>query len=385
MFSLEGELLLRSHAAPNGALASQDGFSDVVAEGVRWRAFRRIDADNRLVIVVAHRLEEREAMVRGFALRLLLPFAIGLPLIGLALWLAVARGLAPLERLAAEVRGREAGHLAPLEAHAAPAEIEPLLAALNQLFTRVERSFENERRFTGDAAHELRTPLAALRTHAEVALSTASEERRRRSLEQVVEGVDRAARLVEQMLTLARLEAAQEGYGTTLDLATAAGEALESLRAAAASRKVQVRFYVPTGGVAVRGDAAMLRALVRNLVENAIRHAPEGGVATVTVSRAGSDATLVVEDSGAGVPPELRERIFDRHFRAPGESGGAAGLGLSIARRVAQLHGGTIAAREGVKLPGLRIEVRLPADHKDPLRRGDQSGLVTPPLQESTT
>ncbi|HET7730837.1 MAG TPA: ATP-binding protein [Usitatibacter sp.] len=381
VFSLSGELLMRSHAAPSTALASENGFSDVSGPTGRWRAFRRVDAANALVIVVAHRMDEREALVRGFALRLLLPFALGLPLVGLVLWLAVSRALRPLEQLAGEVRGREADRLSPIAAGQAPREVEPLIAALNQLFGRLARSFENERRFTGDAAHELRTPLAALKTHAEVALTTASDERRRRSLQQVVDGVDRASRLVEQLLALARLDAAQSGYEETVDIARLAREALEPMQPEASRRGVWLRVKAPVEGVRVPGEGSMLQALVRNLAENAVRHAPVKGVVRVGVHEDAGMAVVEVEDSGPGVPPELRERIFDRHFRAPGDSGGAAGLGLSIARRVVELHGGTISATSSAALGGLKVQARIPLARKETLSIGPQSDTVEPPQE----
>jgi two-component system sensor histidine kinase QseC len=381
VYALTGQLLLRSHLAPAEPLTTRDGFSDVEAAGERWRVYRRIDAENRLVIIVAHDRAGREAVVGGFALRLLVPIAIGLPLIALVLWFAVYRAMRPLERLAGEVRGRQADRLTPIEVGDAPAEIEPLLVALNQLFARVERSFENERRFTGDAAHELRTPLAALKTHAEVALTTASDARRARSLAQVVEGVDRASRLVEQLLALARLDAAHSGYETPVDLAQAAREALEPFRAPARERNVSIRFRAPPSAVMVRGESSMLQALVRNLVENAVRHAPEDGIVAVTIGEGAGAGVLEVEDSGPGVPPELRERIFDRHFRAPGDSGGAAGLGLSISRRVVELHRGTITAGESAQLHGLRVEVRLPSGDKEALSHGGDIGIVANPQE----
>jgi two-component system, OmpR family, sensor histidine kinase QseC len=378
VFSLTGSLLLRSNSAPEAPLAAQDGFSDVTVAGTRWRAFRRVDAVNQFVIIVAHLVDEREALVLDFALRLLLPVVFGLPLIAIAMWMAVTRAVAPLEQLAEEVRGREMDRLTPLVAHDAPQEVAPLVASLNQLFERLERSFEKERRFTGDAAHELRTPLAALKTHAEVALTTASDERRRRSLEQVVQGVDRASRLVEQMLTLARLDASHAGHGTRADLAEVAREALEPMRGLAQARGVDVRFDIQGAGSTVLGEASILHALVRNLLENAIRHVPEGGVVRLSIKPHAGRVLLDVEDSGPGVAPELRSRIFDRHFRAPGSSGGAGGLGLSIAQRVAELHGGRIEAGESADLGGLRVTVWLPQTDKDSLSRQADSGAVNP-------
>ena len=383
VYSPDGSLLLRSHAAPPTPLAAHDGFSDVESAGLRWRAFRRVDAANALVIIVAHRLDERQALVADFALRALWPMLAGLPLLALVVWIAVTRAVAPLERLAAQLRGREPRRLVPVESADAPREIEPLIEALNELFARVQRSFENERRFTGDAAHELRTPLAALRTHAEVALTTANSDRRRRALERVVSGVDRATRLVDQLLTLARLDAAQPTAGEPLDLAELVREGTRALRPEAVMRGVEVRVAAPAA-LAVHGEPTMLEVLLRNLVENAIRHAGAKGMVRVTLVPEGDHATLEVQDSGPGVDPELRERIFDRHFRAPGDSGGAAGLGLSIARRIVALHGGTIAAEAGRTLPGLRVVVTLPITDKDSLRSAAHAAGVTQPEEIPT-
>jgi two-component system sensor histidine kinase QseC len=381
VFSLGGQPLLRSHAAPVEPLSSQDGFANVEMKGTRWRAFRHVDSDNRLILIVAHRLDEREALVRDSALRLLAPILLGLPLIGVALWFAVSRAVAPLERIAEEVRGRKADRLSPLDADHAPEEVAPLVGALNQLFERLGRSFENERRFTGDAAHELRTPLAALKTHAEVALTTASDDRRRRSLEHVVDGVDRASRLVEQLLTLARLDAEHAGYETPVDLAEVTEEALAPMRTLSHGRDIDLRFEAPGPPVLVRGEGSILHALVRNLVENAVRHCPERGTVRVRIASEMGQVRLDVEDSGAGVPPELRSRIFDRHFRAPGSSGGAGGLGLSIARRVVELHGGRIEAGESGDLGGLRVSAWLPQTDKESLSRQADSGAVTQPKE----
>jgi two-component system sensor histidine kinase QseC len=360
VFGLDGALLLRSHDAPNAALAPQEGFSDVRSAGVDWRAFRRTDADNGLVIIVAHDDAGREAMVRGLALRLVLPLLVGLPLLAAALWLAVTRALRPLDRLAREVGGREAGRLAPISAPDAPAEVMPLVAATNQLFARLEQSFENERRFTGDAAHELRTPLAALRTQAEVALTTASDERRRRALEQVVQGVERATGLLEQMLMLARLDAgeAPPAFGE-VDLRATCSEAAMEARSLAAARDVDLVLDAE-GEARIAGDAGMLLVLVRNLLANALRFAPDSGQVRLTLRGEGRTAVLQVEDSGPGVAPELRARIFDRFFRGPEGRGSGSGLGLSIVRRVAELHGGSVAASASLALGGLRVEARFP-------------------------
>ena len=362
VYALDGSLLLRSHDAPNAALAPAEGFSDVRAAKVDWRAYRRTDQANGIVVIVAHGVAERDAIVRDLALRLVVPMLVGLPLLAMALWLAVTRALRPLDRLADEVRGRQAGHLAPIAAPDAPAEVEPLVTATNQLLARLEQSFDAERRFTGDAAHELRTPLAALRTQAEVALSTPSDDKRRRALDQVVQGVGRATRLVEQMLMLARMDA---GDATPtfapVDLAGVCREAIDDLAATALGRTIAVALEPAQDSLHVQGDPVMLFALARNLLDNALRFAPDAGRVRVALRREGDQACLEVEDSGPGVAPEVRARIFDRFFRGPDGRGDGSGLGLSIARRVVELHRGTIAASASPSLGGLRVSIRLPA------------------------
>ena len=361
VFSVAGELLLRSHEAPDTPMASTDGFSDVRAAGADWRAFRRTDPGNAIVVIVAHGFAERDALARGIALRLLLPLGVGLPLLALVLWLGVTRALAPLERIASEVRAREAGRLGALAAPEAPEEIEPLVSAMNELFARLERTFENERRFTGDAAHELRTPLAALKTQAEVALTTASDERRRHALQQVVAGVEAATRLVEQMLALARIDAAQAPGGSAVDAVRLARDTVAELEPAAHARAVTLACRVEATPPAVAGDEVMLHALLRNLVDNAIRHAPDAGEVRVSVGPEAGGVALTVEDSGPGVPEELLTRIFDRFYRVAAGSARGSGLGLSIAHRVAELHGGRIAAARSTALGGLQVRVWLPA------------------------
>lgn len=358
VFSIVGDLLLRSHDAPNTPLATADGFSEAAAGGIAWRAFRNADPETGLVVVVAHAVSERDALVRGIALRTSLPLLAGLPLAAILLWLAVTRALQPLDIVAAQVRGREAGRLSPLAAAGAPEEVQPLVEALNDLLARLGRSLENERRFTGDAAHELRTPLAALKVQAEVALATDSEERRRRALRQVVAGTDRANRLVQQLLQLARLDANELQAAAELDLADPCRRAIAELQPEATQRGIRIAFTAEAP-YPVHGDATMLEALARNLIENAVRHAPRDSEVRVAAGEEMDRVTLAVDDSGPGVEPALRERIFDRLYRAPGEASDGSGLGLSIARRIAQLHGGTIEAGASA-LGGLRVAVSIP-------------------------
>ncbi len=297
--------------------------------------------------------------MRQIALGVVAPLLLGLPLLAAAIWIGVSRAVAPLARIAGEVHGREPDRLEPFATADAPREVLPLVESLNALFARLQRSFENERRFTGDAAHELRTPLAALRTQAEVALTTASDEKRGHALSQVIAGVERATRLVEGLLALARLDAGVSRESQPVDLAALAREVVADVAKEARGREVVVSVG-SAGPAVVRGDPPMLRALVRNLLDNAIRYAGEGGTVRISVLKRQGHVEACVEDSGPGVPPELRERIFDRFFRIESGRDEGSGLGLSIARRVIELHGGEIRAGESHELRGLEVTVTFP-------------------------
>jgi signal transduction histidine kinase len=238
-----------------------------------------------------------------------------------------------------------------------PSEVEPLGRAIERLQARVEQALLLERTLTADAAHELRTPLAAVRAQAQWAARAPGEQERRRALDDTVEAADRAARLAESVLTLARLDAA------SFDAAAAPAVALRGIveivrrdcGPAAAARGVTLEIAVPA--LTLRADPDALAVLLRNLVDNGVRHARSR--VRVEASCNG-EFVLAVRDDGEGAPVELRERVFDRFYRAPGGESKGSGLGLALVRRLAELHGGSAAAGEGVDGAGLGIEVRLP-------------------------
>ena len=370
VFQTDGRLLMVSHAAPAEPLTRGDGFGFAQSDGKQWRVLRRTLPATSLVVIVAQEMAARQALVRDLAWVLVLPILLGLPLMAAGVWLAVAKSLKPLDEVAAQVQRRASDRLDPVGDDHAPREVVPLVDALNALLGRVARSLENERRFTGDAAHELRTPLAALKTQAQVALTVASDERRRNALNLVVAGVDRASRLIDQLLSLARLDAAVAPTGAVIDLARAAREAAADFEAAARERGVQIELRCADGEPPrIVGDDQMLHLLLRNLIENALRHAPRGGRVRVEARLAEGSAVLTVSDSGPGVPAALRSRIFDRFFRGdyPGPEG--SGLGLSIVQRVVDLHRGRIRAEPSAELGGLAMTATFPQAGKESLRR----------------
>ena len=358
----KGRLVLRSAGAPETRLQSQsEGYGDATIGGKRWRVFSRLDEHRHYVVQVAERYEFRDGLAQSVASHLLHPLYFALPALALLVWLAVGAGLAPLAGVAREVARRDPDNLAPLDPGRSPREVLPLVAALNALFGRLKDSLEQERRFTADAAHELRTPLAAVKTQAQVALGATGEAERSRALANVVAGTDRASRLVEQLLVLARLDPQTAlPTGQPVDLHELARQGVAELAPAAAAKGVEMGL-APGEATPVAGDAVLLAVLLRNLLDNAVRYTPSGGEVEVSVGRTSGGASLAVVDSGPGIPEAERGKVFERFHRLLGSGEDGSGLGLSIVRRIADLHRATVVLGEGPGGRGLRVEVTFPA------------------------
>ncbi len=348
----------RSANAPRTRLSmAEHGFSEIDLDGQRWRVYSHAVPDSRILVQVAERHALRDELAQSVANHLMHPLAVALPVLGLLIWLSVTAGLLPLGALALQVQRRAPDNLAPLPEPQVPREVAPLVHALNALFERLRTSFEQERRFTADAAHELRTPLAALKTQAQVAQTAASAKDLHHALDQIVVGVDRATRLVEQLLMLARLDPqASLPAAEPLSLPQLAAACVAQLAPMAADRDVDLAQQAPDN-VMVRGDAALLSALMRNLLDNAIRHAPPGSEVELSVGRAADGVQLRVCDQGPGIPAAQRQRVLERFYRIDGVSGEGSGLGLSIVQRIVELHGATLRLEPGQGGQGLCVEV----------------------------
>jgi two-component system OmpR family sensor kinase len=352
----EGARLYRSN--PRSAMPgnARIGYADVEAPDGRYRVFA-IQAGEQ-VIQVAQPLWVRERLAAQLALRTLWPFALLLPLLAALVWTTVGRGLAPLERVAREVRRRSHTSLEPLREGGLPDEVRPLAHALNDLLQRLGQTLEAQRTFVADAAHELRTPLAALALQSQLLERAPDAAERRAALANLREGIERASRLVQQLLALARAEEAVDAAPEAARVDDVAREAIRQLTAVAQAKGVDLGL-VRSESVRARCGAPALATLVANLIDNAVRYTPASGQVNVSAYGEGDAALILVEDSGPGIPAQDRDRVFDRFYRQPGAGGDGSGLGLAIARRIAERAGGSIAL-EDAAIGGLRVRVRLP-------------------------
>ena len=359
-----GRLVLRSPVAPEEALVGNgmeavSGFYTVQIEDRPWRVFATHGAEQDVQVFVAEQVASRDAILFAVLRSTLWPMLVAVPLLLLAGWWAVSLGLRPLRALGTALARRPADDLRPLPSAEADEDLRPLLEALNGLFGRIGLLLERERRFTGDAAHELRTPIAAIRAQAQVALGASAEPQRRRALEHTLAGCDRASRVVEQLLLLSRLDAEAPNRNEPVDLAAVAQGVVGELALTGIAKQQNVSFTAGPDAI-VQGDATLLAALCRNLVDNAIRYSPPGAKVEVRVRRNAGRVLLLVEDNGPGVPEEDRQRLGQRFFRAEGTEASGTGLGWSIVQRIAAVHGASLQASSSPRLRGLCVEVSFP-------------------------
>jgi two-component system sensor histidine kinase QseC len=353
----EGRLVLRSAQAPSEPMATAPGFATSTIGATRWRVFTAVGADGDELVHVGEQLESRTSILFALLRSMLWPTLLALPLLGLAAWGAVRYSMAPLLALSQRLAQRRPDELGPVQIERAPEEVSPLVDALNALLVRIGTLLEAERRFTADAAHELRTPIAAIRAQAQVALAASDEPTRRHALAATLAGCDRAARLVNQLLTLSRAEA-ERPQSTAVDLCELTRQVAAEVAPQALLKRQSLVLNVPTA-CWVNGDATLLGVLARNLLDNAVRYSPAGAKVLVEVQRRDGRIHLCVEDSGPGLDEAHRRRLGERFFRVPGNEQSGSGLGWSIVRRIAALHDAEVLARPSPRMAGLEVDVGL--------------------------
>jgi signal transduction histidine kinase len=336
---------------------SRAGYATVTVQGQDWRVFTLADASR--TIQVAAPITVRSGRATAMALRILVPVLATIPLYGLLIWLIVGEGMKPLLQIAGAIRRRAPSSLDPLPERGLPEEVAPMVSELNALLGRLREAIDQQKRFTADAAHELRSPLTALQVQLDMLARARSPEESREALESLRAGMRRAARLIEQMLTMARLEpeAAGETF-TELDLGALAAAVAAELEPLAEAKRIALTLK-QLDPVKVRGQAQALHTLVRNLVDNAIRYTPAGGQVSLSVQKQGDLLCLQVDDTGPGIPADERLRVFDRFYRLPGSHAEGSGLGLSIVQQIAQAHGAEVSLAESAGGRGLRATVRF--------------------------
>ncbi|SAK52785.1 sensor kinase [Caballeronia catudaia] len=361
IWNRNGVLMYYSHPRVPLAPHAELGFSTEMTPRGEWRVYSAIVGDN--VVQLAQPLSIRNRVAAGVAWRTLWPLVLLLPLLGVAIWVIVGRGLAPLQRVTRALDTRHPEALDPLSDQRLPQEVRPVVRALNALLSRLSAALDTQKAFVADAAHELRTPLAAVQIQAQLVGRAQDDVTRREALADLNEGIARATRLAEQLLALARSEPDGKAVETRVDLKELLEECVRGYVLVAQERGVDLGIEAGESAI-VNGDPDSLRVMFNNLIDNATKYTPKGGKVDVCLTLKDGRPVVEIADTGPGIPAEERERVFDRFYRV-GESANrprtdvaGSGLGLAIVRRIAVQHGASVSLGES-EAGGLKVAVRF--------------------------
>lgn len=350
--------LWQREGAPALPLPDGPGFGLAKVDGRTWRTYSV--AAGPLVITAGQDLAVRTSLAGTAAFRILQPVCLLLPFIAMAVWIVVGVGLAPLERTARSVARRSPGSLEPLSTHGLPAELAGLVDAINDLLGRLGESLSAQQRFASDAAHELRTPLTALKLQVQLAQRAKTPESREKCFSRLNDGINRATRLVQQLLTLARLDPdAAKKPVAAIALDEIAASVREDMAPIAAQKNIRITVKATPAPIDGMEDA--VRLMITNLTDNAVRYTPEGGRIEISTGIEDGLSVIRVSDTGLGIVPEERQRIFDRFYRALGTKTSGTGLGLAIVKRIVDIHHGSIAVEDGLDGRGTTFRLAFPA------------------------
>lgn len=363
IWSDQGKLLLHSPMAPPLPLSTEkDGFSDKMVDGQDWRVFSTYNPNAGFRTVVAERYNTRNELGHRIAQDDLYIMLLTFPLSGLLIWIIIGKGLDSLDSVAQEVANRAPNQLEPMDLDGVPDEIKPVIDELNKLFSRLQEAFEREKRFASDAAHELKTPLAALKAHAQVALGTSDPNERNNALKKLTQGVDRSSHIIQQLLTMSRLvpETTLINDMTKVNISKLSADIIAILAPSAIDKHIEIALDCKQKKLSIQGNYTALSLMIRNLVDNAIRYTPEGGIVTIKVREDSEHVILSVIDNGPGIPEKLHSRVFERFFRVLGNKSPGSGLGLAIVSQIASLHLATIKLETPPSGQGLQITIHFP-------------------------
>ncbi len=358
----DGKLSFHSDNSTQISLKNtQPGFSDALIGDKEWRVYANTDETGKIKIVVAEIYETRNVLTdlitRNNGYILLVTF----PLFAILIWIIVGLALRSLMRVTNEISNRASNYLEPVATTNLPIEIKPLVTELNHLFTRLKLAFDRNKRFAGDAAHELHTPLAALKTQAQVALKVDNAADRSDALLKVTQGVDRCSHVVTQLLTLSRLNQEDSlNDWHELDLYKLTKEILTYIVPVAFEKNIDIELLAPPPSSTVHGNETTLGILIRNVVDNAIRYTPNNGEIKVAILNQNNEVMLRITDTGQGIPIELRERVFERFYRILGTKAAGSGLGLAIVSQIAELHHARINLHTPPNGIGLQFDISFP-------------------------
>lgn len=365
VWNKNSQLLIQSHDATNLSFKEAPlGFSDQVIHGNDWRIYSTYNQKLQVKIIIAELYNLRRQLVDDIARSNAHILLITYPVFGVLVWLIISIALRSITRVTTEISNRASTFLEPVQLTEIPLEIKPLVAELNQLFIRLKLAFERNKRFAADAAHELRTPLAALKTHVQVALKADNETDRTKALQKVIESVDRSSHVVAQLLTLSRLGEEEELMDVKpVDLHKLATEIIAYLASHALEKNIDIELAPAPKETIVLGNDTALGILIRNIVDNAIRYTPEQGEVNVSILDAGCQIIFRVTDTGSGIPTELRERVFERFYRVLGTQAPGSGLGLAIVSQISSLHHAEVNLSTPSGGIGLQFDVAFPKYH----------------------
>lgn len=351
-----GNILYLSH--PDNPIPAKAplGYADMAGATKRWRVYSLPDGDR--IIQVAQPVELREGLAASAALRSLTPLLAFVPVMALLIWWLVAHALNPVRRLANDVASRDERLLEAIPVKDVPPEIAPLVNAFNTLLKRLHHAFASQRAFVADAAHELRSPLTALTLQIQLLARANEVSERSEAMHQLKLGIDRATRLVEQLLTAARMEEEEICPMQSVDLAELARQTIAGLFDFMQQRQADMELNAPEQAI-ISGEPTSLHVLIRNLLDNAIRYSPEMAVICVHVIPQPGKTVLTIEDSGPGIAEQERERVFDRFYRGGNGEQTGSGLGLAIVKQIAERHHADLAL-DASSLGGLKVSVVFP-------------------------
>lgn len=341
-----------------------NGYANIQGENERWRVYILRDKVLDFSIEVAQSYQIRNELILKITRQVVWPFIIVVPLLMLLIWGSVGRSLRPLQTVANEVQHRSPQNLEEIDLRNVPTEVLPLFISLNDLLGRLNKALSNERGFTSDAAHELRTPLAGIKAQAQVALRASNETEKNTALRHVIIGIDNTTHLVRQMLMLARLDPdIPNRKFKQQDLSSILTEVAADVASLAVEKGVDLEVREAQGKMMVEGRAEALSVLIRNLLDNAVRYTPAGGWVKAGISRSPDGLVLKISDSGPGIAEQDKDRIFDRFYRGLGTEQTGSGLGLSIVQRVVDLHDAKIEFQTGTgEGKGVMVKVTFPID-----------------------